>query len=327
MAPAENYLLRVTAGPSYDPSTHAVVPVNSEQPFQIDNEHMTTHLTVRILNYRGFPEGSPTTTSYFSHEAHTKDRYSISFSFLPKKNVSGNDILFGNDFDRPIRDRLPPGFNTAFKIAKWAIDPGLDGDPYADKPYLYGPALSSINTWRVGEKLVDKDEMNGGWKLPGAVHEDVILEGADGSGEELRRTAGMPSEADKRKKWALNEQNRLNFAFEQGRLYQGDFFNPYLDFNDFSLKLPGFSLSVIKYIDEKSHTLRYVLKHRQTTDVYFVVVFTLLFGEELSQAKSEAPRSKENSLNRIDEKGALSNSIFKSQKAGSQYVPQETDLD
>lgn len=32
---------------------------------------------------------------------------------------------------------------------------------------------------------------------------------------------------------------------------------------------------MIKYIDEKTHELRYVLKNRRTGDVYFVVLFTL----------------------------------------------------
>jgi hypothetical protein len=49
-------------------------------------------------------------------------------------------------------------------------------------------------------------------------------------------------------------------------------------FADFSLRLPGFSLQVTKYIDEKNHVLRYTLKNRKTGDVYFVVIFTLLLN-------------------------------------------------
>ena len=51
-----------------------------------------------------------------------------------------------------MRDRLPPGFNAALRLVKWAIDPGLDGDVYADRPFLYGPLLSSINMLRIGRK-------------------------------------------------------------------------------------------------------------------------------------------------------------------------------
>lgn len=49
-------------------------------------------------------------------------------------------------------------------------------------------------------------------------------------------------------------------------------------YTDFSLRLPGFSIKVAKYIDAKNHQLRYVLKNKRTGDVYFVVLFTLLLG-------------------------------------------------
>jgi hypothetical protein len=50
---AENYLLRVTAGPDYDESTHVVLPVNTETPTTITSAHCTTKVTVRVQNYRG----------------------------------------------------------------------------------------------------------------------------------------------------------------------------------------------------------------------------------------------------------------------------------
>lgn len=99
------------------------------------------------VNCIGYPEGSPNTHAYFSYPLHKNQEYSITFSFQLKKAISGDSLIFGNDFDNPIRDRLPPGFNTALRIVRWMVDPGVYGDAYADKPYLYGPALSSLN-WR-----------------------------------------------------------------------------------------------------------------------------------------------------------------------------------
>ncbi len=179
----------------------------------------------------GLPKGSPSSSPYFSSDPHKHDQYSIAFSFLPKKSVSGNALVFGNDFDNPIRDRLPPGFNTALNIVKWVIDPGLDGDVYADRPHLYGPALSSLNVICIGEKVAVKGEKDGGWKIPETVHEDVIQEGGEGDGAEIRKEKGIPEEANKRKKYYLDEIKRTDFEFEEGRIYQADFFNPYLDFN------------------------------------------------------------------------------------------------
>ncbi|KAK5178144.1 hypothetical protein LTR44_009450 [Exophiala sp. CCFEE 6388] len=256
------YRLRVTAGPAYDPSTHKIVPVNSPETLTFENDHIILSLA-----------------------------YSISFSFVPKVDIPGSDLVFGNDFDRPLRDRLPPGVNQALKIVKWWIDPGLDGDVYADKPYLYGPALSSWNFLRIGDKIVKEDELKdkNAWKIPNATsfHETVVEEGADGSGEEVRKDDGIPADAAARKKHFLTQAHRDAFVFEAGRLYQADFGNPYLDFNDFSMKLPGFSLNVLKYIDAKTHELRYTLKNKATDEVYAAVLFTLLFGEELEKIEKE----------------------------------------
>lgn len=282
-----HYRLQVTAGPEYDASTHKVVPVNSPETLTFENDHMIISLAVRLKNFTGFPSSSPKTSSYFEHKNHTADQYSVSYSFIPKVDIPGTDLVYGNDFDRPIRDRLPPGFNQALRIVRWWIDPGLEGDAYADKPYLYGPALSSWNYLRICEKVVGDERMGDkeAWKIPNATsfHEEVVEEGANGDGEEAREELGLPADAAGRKKFFLTKSNLENFTFEKGRLYQSDFGNGYLDFNDFSLKLPGFTLNIIGYVDAKTHELRYTLKNFKTGEVYCVVLFTLLFGEELEE--------------------------------------------
>ena len=61
---------------------------------------------------------------------------------------------------------------------------------------------------------------------------------------------------------------------------------------DFSLKLPGFSLSVLGYLGGED-SLRYVLKSKYTNDVYFVVVFTLLHKEDVDEEDGKAVDAKE----------------------------------
>lgn len=291
------YRLRVTAGPSYDTETHKLVYVNAPKTLTFESEHIIISIAVRLRKFTGFPEDCPETSPYFDHPLHKSDQYSISFSFIPKTDIPGKDLVFGNDFDRPIRDRLPPGFNQAFKIVKWWIDPGLDGDVYAEKPYLYGPALSSWNILRIGDKVVDSDKVGDkeAWKMPNAdsFHETVVEEGAEGTGEEIRKDNSIPADSAARKKFFLTESNRNTFTFEAGRLYQSDFGNPNLDFNDFSLKLPGFNLNVIKYVDSKSHELRYTMKNMASGEVYAIVMFTLLFGEQLEAVERELAAGKE----------------------------------
>lgn len=50
---ADHFLLRVTAGPSYDPSTHVIVPVNGPTSIPISSKQCTANLKVRVQNYRG----------------------------------------------------------------------------------------------------------------------------------------------------------------------------------------------------------------------------------------------------------------------------------
>jgi hypothetical protein len=268
MAHHSNYILKVTAGHSYDPKTHSDVHVNSSKPISISSDHIdarihvrikdyrgsppflllsqqeltTSHLRIIDLTYTGLPKSSPSNSPYFSHHSHTYDRYSIAFTFTPKRKITGQDLVFGNDFDHPIRDRLPPLFDKALGLVKYWIDPGLDGDVLSDEPYLYGPLLSSINIFRVGGKGEDgKKVEEGADKVKsndGSDEEVVFEEGAEEDGYEVRKESGMPKDARQRQKWALQEGNRTGFHFEEGRTYACDFFNPYLDFNGGVMRLP-----------------------------------------------------------------------------------------
>ncbi|KAI9838489.1 MAG: hypothetical protein M1837_002447 [Sclerophora amabilis] len=402
---ADKYLLRVTGGSSYDPSAHKTVSVNSPAPFHISNPLCEANINVRIRNYHGnltrpalkilrsqaddtpslagLPKGSPNTSPYFSHPSHTKDQYSISFTLLPKSPIPGNALIFGNDFDHPIRDRLPLGFNQAVQIVKRFIDPGIVADAYADKPHLYGPALSSINILRVGKKTEDLPSAG-----EGGEEADIIEEGADADDDEaekIREEKGVPRDAAARKKWFLNEEKRNEWEFERGRLYHVDFFNPYLDFNGeiyprlslpIYFRLPScplpsgssrpypvsrmkiFSSSirlricpqasrlfpfnrtllgrptvkVSPYPSPQSFSLpragktppkdltqnprsgRYVLKNKDSGDVYFVLVFSLLLKEDVERAEAE-------------EKGEKDSTEGRPEGEGNTFVPREEDLD
>lgn len=127
---------------------------------------------------------------------------------------------------------------------KWAIDPGLDGDVYSDTPHLYGNALSSVNVLRVGEKVKEGED----FLAQGDDADKTLAEGGDGEGLEWRNMKGVPDAADARKNFFLTHGKTAEWEWEEGRIYKVDFFNPYLDFNEFALKLPGFSLSILPYL-------------------------------------------------------------------------------
>ncbi|ROV95915.1 hypothetical protein VSDG_05148 [Cytospora chrysosperma] len=238
----------ITAGPSYNLDDHTEVPVNSPNPVKVSTEHMDVDLNVRIQNYKGLPVKSPSTSPYFDQEPHNtnKDHY-------------------------------------AMKIVKWWIDPGIDGDPYADSPYLFGPALSSFNHIQVGPGTFDESK-GGLW----------IEEGAspDGDAKEWRAGVGAPDDSKARMKWALRDDSKEKWVWEYGRTYAADFFNAYLDFSEFALRLPGYAVPIMKYWDGQG--LRYVLRNRTTKQVYLVVLFTLYLREDVNEdgtLKPEAARA------------------------------------
>ncbi|KAI5307763.1 hypothetical protein KEM55_007491 [Ascosphaera atra] len=103
-------------------------------------------------------------------------------------------------------------------------------------------------------------------------------------------------------KYYLNNTNKEAFMFEPGRQYKADFGNSYLGFSDFTLRLPGFRVTVTDYIDEKNHELRYVLKNKKTGELYFSLRFELLLqGQEefkpapgVQASSSEDTKEKDN---------------------------------
>ena len=122
---------------------------------------------------------------------------------------------------------------------KWAIDPGVDGDVYGDRPHLYGNALSSVNVLRVGGKAGKRKQGGETGNVQsknedGEVKEEeekVVEEGGEAGGDELRAELGVPADAAGRKKWFLKAGSTEGWVWEAGREYWVDFFNPYLDFN------------------------------------------------------------------------------------------------
>lgn len=229
MPNSTGYHLNITAGPSY--TSHTPVPVNTCQPIRISTPHAECTVQVHIRNFRGPPNSSyPTSSPYFSHPSRSNALYAIRFTVTPRgRSIPSTALVFGNDFDEPIRALLPPFFGAALAFVKKYVDPGLNGDPYAEKPYIYAPCGGSVNVLRVGGR--SKDGVEEGAK--GGPDEGEELEEGAKSEEawEQRRCCGMPDQTAGRRKWFLNGEKKDEWVWENGRTYEFDFFNGYLDFN------------------------------------------------------------------------------------------------
>jgi hypothetical protein len=109
------------------------------------------------------------------------------------------------------------------------------------------------------------------------------------SGQEIRDNLSIPCNPSARKKHFRTAANRQALkVFEAGRLYQADFFNGYIDFAEFAVCLPGMKINCLRYINDKTHRLRWVFKEgRQDGTLLFCVVFTLLHGDDVKDAVKE----------------------------------------
>ncbi|KAJ1561769.1 hypothetical protein HK096_003397, partial [Nowakowskiella sp. JEL0078] len=196
----------------------------------------------------------------------TNALFSIQFDLIFKTPINGDDLILGNDFDSKLR--LPPGSNLALSIVKYFIDPGLEADISSERPWAFGPALSSVNIIKStpiqnsdgNQDLIQHPESFPTIEIP------VI--------ESLKSTSMSFTQEAVRRKWFLTKSNRKAFDFAMNsQMYSFDFFNGYLDFNKFALKLPGWgNLNVMPFWD--GQPLRYILKTRDGTLVA-VVVFEL----------------------------------------------------
>ncbi|KAG9946815.1 hypothetical protein KCU85_g6246, partial [Aureobasidium melanogenum] len=273
---ASKYFIQVAAATSYDDSKAKQVVINGA-PTELNKN---AKVAVRIREYQGIPLDSPATSSYFEDRAHANDTYSIAVSWIPEEDIDANDLVWGIELINPIRDRIPGRFiTTAFNIVKGFVDSSLKCDPNADQPWLNGPVLcSTAITFSIGSKNT--------CEIPA-----ILAEGSLSDDSAIRKSHNIPPSESQRRKYFLDEKNRKDFVFEKGRCYAFDFHNGYIDWKNYALKLPGFSFGVLKYINDRTHTTRFVLKSRKTGKVCVATTFRLLYGEELEKAKKQSVKA------------------------------------
>lgn len=168
----------------------------------------------------------------------------------------------------------------------------MQGDLYAEQPWIYGSVLTSMNVIRVKgpgtpapsevgtaeEVVVSETEVD-----TEALEDDDTVMVEDTSA--MASTAlQIPQTAAGRKKFFLDDANKQEVSFRKGYTYGFDFFGPWLDFNSFQVKLPGFTVNLLRYWD--GQPVRYVLKNSVTGDVYAVIVLDFVeVGSDEEKAK------------------------------------------
>ncbi|KAI8384294.1 uncharacterized protein BYT42DRAFT_544214 [Radiomyces spectabilis] len=245
----EKLSLTVSVGDSID-SLQPVTFNDDAHPVHIKNSAFEGDVAIRI-------RGRPGNTHYFDH---SDDTFCIQIRgrFL-HEHLTADDILFGNQFDRPIR--LPTGSSVALKFAQW-FDPGLQADLYSDQPHAFSPLIVTMNRLAVTQS---KDML--AFPSDGApVEEDVTMLSFD-----------LKSPKD-RKTFYTSAQNRKAVQISDDQVWCMDFGNPYLDFAKCTVRLPGFEVDALRYWD--GQPVRYVAKTKDDSMVFFVIEFNLQEGSK-----------------------------------------------
>ncbi|GBB91864.1 hypothetical protein RclHR1_01930006 [Rhizophagus clarus] len=262
--------LQISVGSSYNPEQHVIIlPNDDSHPFFINTSHFTGRICIRIKDFKGVtPQGTTRIESSPYFEGYNV-KYSIQVQGRFKgNNLTADDIFFGNDFDKKIN--LPFGSSLGLKILQF-IDPGLQADIYSDKPWAYSPLVYTMNKINLYEEpIIEDDKWLPSWPSPYGEHieENVIC---SSEGVEFK-------DVSKRKKYFVDKSNRKRFQIKENQIWNFDFFNSYIDFNDVAVTLPGFKLGVLQYWD--GQPVRYVCKTRDSSNVFFVILFQLVLVKE-----------------------------------------------
>lgn len=315
--------LRVSAGPSVD--RLSLVRVNDEDhPLVIDTPDFKGRITVRIQGFTGVRPGlsegqdgtdreggqedeesaSGLSTHYFDH-AHAKGcTWSIQVQGQFKRAVCVDDVEYGNQFEKPIRDRLPWGTSVALRAIN-IIDPTLRHDLYSDQPWAFGPLITSmtrVNVKRLTGKAEEKSQTAttdfSAWPAFPSGHDETDYVSEDTSvllctpDSDRGHPSLLPEFEDEgladvgtlgqlrdhqnghthRARFWANPSTRQAAQYLPQDVFTVAFDNAFIDFNTLRAVLPytgGMGFDLQHYWD--GQPVRYFCKDSRTDTVFFVI--------------------------------------------------------
>ncbi|WVQ99751.1 hypothetical protein IAU59_006893 [Kwoniella sp. CBS 9459] len=284
MAPRLRVLIPSKGGKGYPPT--APCPVNSAEPTPLVTDGFEGSIWVFVRGYNGDNKAG-------DGEGYFKEREGISYGIVVKgkfkQEFNADDVLFGNVFEKPIRDNLPWGTSIATKFM-YFVDPTVEADIYADKPWALSPALATMSHLSLSSSTSSASTDD----KVGHVTEDTGEWLEDNGGDSLSYSdTDEKAQVSARRKWLAKKDNRRQILVPKDTVVGMEFCNGLLDFNTLSAQLPPpFSLSIplLKYWDGQPVT--YVCQDRppagqspvgNSTSVHFSVAFEIV-DEEAKRA-------------------------------------------
>ncbi|GAA5963675.1 hypothetical protein JCM3765_003540 [Sporobolomyces pararoseus] len=261
------------------PSLSQLSPVSvNEESISISSPSFEGNVFVRLKGFKG-PVGRDGKSEPGEDVPFTgdKDTWSIAFEGKFKQNVTVDDILFGNTWEKPIKSFLPYGTSAALRFVKY-VDPTLSCDLYSDKPWALSPLFSTLQYLSIKE---EDDSAVPSTFIPNPMPEDTSVVVPSDKVEQVE----TPSE---RRSYFSQESTRQQTELKSTYLVRGDFSHGFLDFSTLSLSLPGgLSFSLAKYWN--GEPVVFNCRHRGTGQSFFVVTFELQAedGTSLGPAQKE----------------------------------------
>lgn len=130
--------------------------------------------------------------------------------------VASRDPI-GNSWDKPIKAHLPYGTSAALKFMTTVVDPSLDHDLYADKPWAVSPLLATMQRVSTETYPADKPVPK---LVPGPVDDDLSA---------ITGEASLKGHADKRRTYLATPANRQKIKLSKDTLVTADFSNGFID--------------------------------------------------------------------------------------------------
>ncbi|KAG0360840.1 hypothetical protein BG005_009804 [Podila minutissima] len=290
--PPPSFQLLVSVGSSTDPrDLKPVLPNDDAQPVWIESDEFVGQVVIRI---RGFnraqsghlPDALPD-SSWFHQPSAGSNLNSIQIQGRFKREWAGDQVVFGVQFDQPLR--LPPFSSLAFEFVKF-FDPGVEGDIEGEKPWVFSPLIVTMNTVSVSNwsSRVESEEPPQNRVLPPwpstrgqhIVENTTILFNDNKQGEvattdvDLGPSNPIATNASKRRSHFPKVENRTKLMFKPDQVFGFDFFNPILDLAKFKLRVPGVSFDITKPLN--GQPLTFVMKSKDSSVVFLAVQFKLV---------------------------------------------------
>ncbi|KAF9337627.1 hypothetical protein BG006_003800 [Podila minutissima] len=238
MAPVKKQLrLRVSAGPSANLKDLKPITVNDDaNPVWIESDEFVGQIVIRVKGLdktagykQGAKEDNLTTvpdSAWFQNSGGANHITSIQIHGRFKREWAGDQILFGDQFERPLR--LPPFTSTVMKFFH-LMNPTLEAELSGTRPSAFCPLIATMN-------------------------EDTTLlftPRDDGSSyaslDDKKQTTTMTS--SERRSYFAKLANLKSFTFRPDEVYDFDFFNQFLDLSGFRIKIPGLSIDISRPLD------------------------------------------------------------------------------